>query len=81
MLFGQRRSQTSKAACRSSGATRDMSTKVEHSATERKYHVSGRNEDGDVWTFSTDDLERAEDMLSQMREDLDGVKLARPNAG
>lgn len=43
---------------------------------DAKYHVKGRDENGDWWTFSTDDRERAEDMLAQMREDLEAVEMA-----
>lgn len=42
---------------------------------KRKYRVSGKTEEGDVWIFSTDDRTRADDMLAQMRQDLADVEL------
>lgn len=42
---------------------------------KRKYQVSGINEEGDVWTFSTDDKERVEVIKDDMVEDLDDVQL------
>jgi len=52
-----------------------MGTNMEQSFTARKYHVTGRDDEGNFWTFSTDDAEQAKDMLCQMREDLQDVQL------
>lgn len=46
---------------------------------KRKYSVSGINEEGDVWTFSTDDKERAEVIQEDMIEDLEDVELNELN--
>ncbi|MFC7499028.1 hypothetical protein ACFQRC_07310 [Enterovirga sp. GCM10030262] len=43
--------------------------------SERKFEVSGTDDDGDVWTFSTTDRERANGVFAQMREDFTEVKL------
>ena len=43
---------------------------------DKRYRITGTDEDGDQWTFSTDDAERASAMLSQMREDLAEVELS-----
>ncbi len=42
---------------------------------DRKYEVRGTDELGDVWTFATDDRERAENMLAEMQSDLGSVRL------
>jgi hypothetical protein len=41
----------------------------------RRYRVSGIDDLGDVHTFSTDDLTRAEEIVAIMREDLEDVEL------
>jgi hypothetical protein len=46
---------------------------------KRKYEVSGIDDLGDVHTFSTDDRERAEEIVAIMREDLDEVELTERN--
>ncbi len=42
---------------------------------ERKYHVSGTDDLGDIHTFSTDDHGRAEEVRQLMLEDLENVEL------
>lgn len=42
---------------------------------QRRYRVSGVDEDGDVQAFETDDRDRADDVHKQMIEDLDAVTL------
>jgi hypothetical protein len=41
----------------------------------RTYEVWGEDDLGDVHSFGTNDLERAEEMLALMREDLEDVEL------
>ncbi len=41
----------------------------------RKYTVSGLDELGDVHSFSTDNRERAHDIVELMRDDLEDVEL------
>lgn len=41
----------------------------------RKYEVRGTDEEGDVWTFATDDRARAEDALADMRDDLTDAEM------
>jgi hypothetical protein len=43
---------------------------------KRKYEVSATDEEGDIWTFSSDDRERAERMLEDMRTDFGEAELA-----
>ena len=43
--------------------------------SKRKYEISGEDEEGDVWTFSTDDRERAEAILEDMQKDLRNVEM------
>ena len=45
---------------------------------QRKYRVEGVTEDGDVWAFETDDKGRADEVLSDMIEDLDDARLSEP---
>lgn len=40
---------------------------------KRKYEISGTTEEGDVWTFATDDRERAEEIRDEMSADLSEV--------
>jgi hypothetical protein len=40
-----------------------------------RYQVRGTDENGDTWTFGTDDRERAEAMLADMREDFEDTEL------
>jgi hypothetical protein len=42
---------------------------------ERRYQVSGIDDLGDVHIFSTDDRERAEEIVAIMRQDLEEVEL------
>jgi hypothetical protein len=42
---------------------------------QRRYCVSGLDEDGDVHAFETNDLDRAEKMQKLMAEDLHHVEL------
>ena len=42
---------------------------------QRRYRVTGIDEDGDVQAFETDDRERADDVHEQMLEDLNAVAL------
>jgi hypothetical protein len=42
---------------------------------QRRYRVSGLDEDGDVHAFETNDLDRAEKMQKLMAEDLHHVEL------
>lgn len=46
--------------------------------TDQKYRVRGSDYNGDGWTFTTSDRERAEDMFRQFREDLEDVQLHAP---
>ena len=48
---------------------------------DKRYHVSGRDEHGDIHTFSTDHLELAEEILVTMEEDLEDVKLVDAQEG
>ena len=41
---------------------------------KRKYEISGTTEEGDVWTFATDDRGRAEEIREEMGEDLKDVE-------
>jgi hypothetical protein len=41
----------------------------------KRYTVRGTDDDGDEHAFSTDDEQRARDMLNQMREDLEAVSM------
>jgi hypothetical protein len=41
----------------------------------RRYQVTGTDDLGDVHTFASDDLERAEEIRSIMSEDLEDVEL------
>lgn len=43
--------------------------------THRRFEVHGTDDLGDVHSFQTDDRQRAEEMLTLMREDLEAVKL------
>ena len=43
---------------------------------DRKYQVRGTDEMGDVWTFSTNDRDRAEEILAEMRNDLASVRFS-----
>ncbi len=41
----------------------------------RRYEVRGTEQEGDVWSFHTDNADRAQEMMAQMREDLRDVEL------
>ena len=42
---------------------------------KRKYEVNGEDDLGDVHSFHSDDLERAEEIAELMRQDLERVEL------
>ena len=42
---------------------------------KRKYEVSATDEQDDVWTFASDDRERAETMLADMKHDFGEAEL------
>ena len=44
---------------------------------KRRYEVTGIDDLGDVHTFGTDDLERADEIVAIMREDLEDVELVQ----
>ena len=47
---------------------------MEFQMAKRKYEISGTTEDGDIWTFATDDRERAEEIREEMSDDLNEVE-------
>lgn len=47
----------------------------EGKAPGRKYEIRGTDEDGDTWVFATDDRDRAEEVLADMRSDLRDVEM------
>lgn len=47
---------------------------IRHMA-ERKFQIRATDEQGDTWTYGTDDPERARDMLEQMRDDFETVEV------
>jgi hypothetical protein len=48
---------------------------------KKRYHVSGKDEHGDVHTFSTDHLELAEEIMETMEEDLIDVRMVDSQEG
>lgn len=44
----------------------------------KKYEITGITEEGDNWTFATDDQGRALEMYAQMKQDFDEVKMQQP---
>jgi hypothetical protein len=40
-----------------------------------KYQITGVTEEGDSWTFATDDQGRALEMYAQMKQDFEEVKM------
>ena len=44
----------------------------------RKYEIVGTTEEGDSWTFGTDDQGRALEMYAQMKQDFEEVKMRQP---
>lgn len=40
-----------------------------------KYEIIGIDEEGDSWTFSTNDKQRAEEMLAEMKQDFETVEM------
>lgn len=48
---------------------------------KRKFEVTATDEQGDIWTFATDDRERAEAMLADMEQDFSSAEMIDHGGG